>query len=345
VSLSSSAVFVARWDLDKTYLRTDFDTARDLLRTAFERPDQKRTVPGAAALMRELGDAGVDIHILSGSPEQLRRRILEKLELDGVRFASLTLKPNLQNLLRLRFRAVRGQLGYKLPALLRRRCEMPSTTDESGAPILEALLGDDAEADAFVYSLYADVCSGEVRGERLAALLQAGRCYDDDIADIARLASYLEPMPTVERILIHLDRQSSPSTFDAYGPRVVPFFNYAQAAFVLLEDARLTPRAVIRVLRDLVLRHHFDGPALARSYVELARRGHVDGRGLKPLVAELDRWLSERPLVGDSELAEVARVLGEYGSDLAGPPRSLGRAIDYEHLVAHHNPRRRRRRR
>ena len=28
-----SLVFVARWDLDKTYLRTDFDTVRDLLRT------------------------------------------------------------------------------------------------------------------------------------------------------------------------------------------------------------------------------------------------------------------------------------------------------------------------
>ena len=52
--------FVARWDLDKTYLRTDFDTARDLLRTAIERPDQKRTVPGAATLMRELGRAAVD---------------------------------------------------------------------------------------------------------------------------------------------------------------------------------------------------------------------------------------------------------------------------------------------
>ena len=44
--------FVARWDLDKTYLRTDFDTVRDLVRTAIERPDQKRTVPGAATLMR-----------------------------------------------------------------------------------------------------------------------------------------------------------------------------------------------------------------------------------------------------------------------------------------------------
>src|SRR5687767_4366255 len=125
-------LFVARWDLDKTYLRTDFETLRDLVRTAIERPDQKRTVPGAAALLRELGRAGVQTHILSGSPEQLRSRIVEKLRLDGVRYASLTLKPNPGNLLRLRFRALRGPLGYKPPAPLLRRCEMGRPRGRSG---------------------------------------------------------------------------------------------------------------------------------------------------------------------------------------------------------------------
>src|SRR5437762_8053906 len=36
---------IARWDLDKTYLRTEFETVRDLVRTALERPDEKRTNP------------------------------------------------------------------------------------------------------------------------------------------------------------------------------------------------------------------------------------------------------------------------------------------------------------
>lgn len=337
-------VFVARWDLDKTYLRTDFDTARDLIRTALERPDQKRTVPGAGALMRELGDSGVAIHILSGSPEQLRRRIVEKLELDGVRFASLTLKPNLENILRLRFRAVRGQLGYKLPALLRRRCELPMAVDSEGQVVQEVLLGDDAEADAFVYSLYADVCAGEVRGERLAKLLRAGHCYDDDVADALRLASYLPNAAVVQRILIHLDRQSAPSAFEAFGPRVVPFFNYAQAAFSLHEDGRLPPRAVLRVLREMVLRHHFDGHALARSYLELARRGHADGRAVEALAEDYSRWLAERPLVGDSELADMFRILEEQRSDFGASPRPSARLVDYEALVANHNPRRRKRR-
>ena len=52
--LDGDVAHIFRWDLDKTYLRTEFDTWIDLMRTAIERPERKRTVPGAAALMREL---------------------------------------------------------------------------------------------------------------------------------------------------------------------------------------------------------------------------------------------------------------------------------------------------
>src|SRR6202046_3982431 len=118
------ASHIARWDLDKTYLRTEFDTLRDLVKTALERPDQKRTNPGAATLLREMVRAGISVHILSGSPEQMRRRLEDKLRLDGISWDSFTLKPNLQNVLRLRFRALKDQLGYKLPALLQARATM-----------------------------------------------------------------------------------------------------------------------------------------------------------------------------------------------------------------------------
>lgn len=338
-------MFVARWDLDKTYLRTDFDTAGDLLRTAFERPDHKRTVPGAAALMRELGDNDTEVHILSGSPEQLRRRIVQKLELDGVRFASLTLKPNLQNILRLRLRAVRGQLGYKLPALLRRRCELAAQQDAAGVMVQEVLLGDDAEADAFVYSLYADVCTGAVGHDRLAALMRSGRCYEDDVSDALRLASYVPRGDVVQRILIHLDRQSTPTNFDRFGPRVVPFFNYLQAAFVLLEDGRLPPRSVLAIAREMATRHHFDGTSLARSYVELARRGHVDGRGIAQLSTEHAALVaSGRRAFGDDELATMVAELLVAADELAGAPRPGPTAVDYEALVVDHNARRRKHR-
>jgi hypothetical protein len=337
--------FIARWDLDKTYLRTDFDTLRDLVRTAVERPDQKRTVPGAAALMRELGDGGGVIHILSGSPEQLRGRIVEKLRLDGVRYETLTLKPNLQNMLRLRFRAVRGQLGYKLPTLLRRRCEMPRQTDDDGQPIGEVLLGDDAEADAFVYSLYADVCSGAVDGELLAEVMREGDCYDDDVRDTVRFASYVVPGAVVGRILIHLERQSLPSDFDHFGSRVVPFYNYLQPAYVLHEDGWLSAAAVMRIAQDLATHHHFDGGSLARSYIDLARRGHVSGDGIAALSGAYSLMIRGRRVAGASELGEMVAELETIAGELPPAAPKAEPHLDYLQLVRDHNPRRRKKRR
>src|SRR4029077_7977442 len=138
-----------------------FDSLKDLVKTALERADEKRTNPGAATLLREMVRAGVSVHILSGSPEQMRRRLEDKLSLDGISWDSSTLKPNLQNVLRLRFRALKDQLGYKLPALLRARTKSADDADVEKLALKETLFGDDAEADAFVYSLYGDICAGK----------------------------------------------------------------------------------------------------------------------------------------------------------------------------------------
>jgi hypothetical protein len=336
---ASPPPFIARWDLDKTYLRTDFDTVRDLVRTAIERPDQKRTVPGAAPLLRELGRAGAEIHILSGSPEQLRSRLEAKLRLDGARWASLTLKPNLQNLVRLRFRALRGQLGYKLPALLQRRCELSRQRGLDGALIREVLLGDDAEADAFVYTLFADVCEDRVKPAELVEILRRGGAYEDTIADALRFASYLERGPIVERILIHLDRQSSPSDFRVYGDLVVPFYNYMQATFVLFDDGRLPARAVLTIAQELASAHNFDGGALARSYVDLSRRGHVGGRRLDELARAYAAMLGKRR-AGTSEVGLMVAELERVGAELAPRVPREREPVDYLALAGGHNRRR-----
>ena len=335
----AETAFVARWDLDKTYLRTEFDSFGALARTAIERPDQKRTVPGAAALMRQFAEAGIAIHILSGSPEQLRRRVVEKLRLDGVSFATLTLKPNLQNLLRLRFRALRSQVGYKLPALLRRRCEMPTQRDRTGSLIREVLLGDDAETDALVYSLYADVCEGRIDDDQLQAIMRAGKAYDDDIRDTLRFASYVEPGPVVERILIHLDRQSSPSEFEPFGGRVVPFYNYLQAAYVLFDDGRLPARGVLGVAQELSSKHHFDASSLARSYSDLARRGHVSGRRLDELSDAFRELIRTRSPQSASELGEMVRLLQDL-PPVTAPAPLLAPQLDYAGMLGRYRRRR-----
>lgn len=335
---------VARWDLDKTYLRTEFDTLEDLVRTAFERADEKRTVPGAAPLLRELANAGAEIHILSGSPRQMRARLEEKLRLDGVQWESFTLKPNLRNILTLRLRAVRDQLGYKLPALLRSRASFAGRRDEDGELVREVLVGDDAESDAFVYSLYADVLSGDVGDDLLHDVMARNRSYEADAADALRFARLVEKGPIVEKILIHLDRQSAPSDFAPYGHRVVPFFNYVQAAFVLEEMGRLPASGVVRVAVDLVALHRFDGDALARSYLDLARRGHLEGTGAEAIDDARRALSSTGKLPAAREIERMCEQLLEYAPHASPGVRSLARP-DYARLVEEHDRRRRDRKR
>ena len=328
-----AARHISRWDLDKTYLRTEFDTVRDLVRTAFERADEKRTNPGAATLLREMARAGVSIHILSGSPEQMRRRLEDKLRLDGIVWDSFILKPNLQNVLRLRFRAVKDQLGYKLPALLRARTSAGETDAR------ETLFGDDAEADAFVYSLYADTVSGHVEEDALLEICEQGRLYPDVTEDIVRTAQQLERADVVERILIHLERQTPPDTFRIYGGRVIPFYNYLQAAFVVFEDGRLGGDAVLRVGVELLVQHRFDGEGLARSYLDLARRGHLRGTGIDELQKSMERLEGER-LPAFAELRRMMDRLPEMADSAKESFRGDDQPLpDYVSLVARHNPR------
>lgn len=336
--------FIARWDLDKTYLRTEFDTLPDLVRTAFERPEQKQAVPGAAALLGALGNTGARIHILSGSPRQMRRRLEDKLRLDRVRWDELTLKPNLSNFLRLRLRALRDQLGYKLPALLAARVRDQSSTDGLAGPA-EVLVGDDAEADAFVYSLYADICEGVVDAPELKKILKAGRLYPDQRDACLEAFANVRRGPSVERILIHLDRQSPPSSFDAYRPKVVPFYNYLQAAFVLAEDGRLAGSGVLDVARVLMLRYGFDPEALGRSYLDLLRRGHARGTVGSVLRAGLNEGGSTDDPKTRAGLEEMAALVEHHLATSKRPsPGGAAPRRDYVELASRHRGGRNRKR-
>lgn len=258
---------VYRWDLDKTYLRTDFDTLRGLLRAAREKASAKVNVAGSRALVRELqARPGARVSIISGSPRQMRRTLEEKFRLDGVEIDELVLKPNVENFVRGRFRAIRDQVGYKLPALLEGRSRVPSTASET-------LFGDDAEADAFVYSIYADLVEQRLSTSELAEILERCGIYEDDAERALRLASSLQKGPPIERIFIHLDGFSPPASFHAYGRRVVPIYNYFQAAVLLLLDGHVGPISLVRLAVDLSQGYGYSLVSLANSFQDLVRRG------------------------------------------------------------------------
>ena len=316
-----------RWDLDKTYLRTEFDTLRDLLSRAFEGAKDKTTVPGASALLRELrATQPAGLYILSGSPEQMRRVLEAKLRLDGVTWDGFTLKPSLKRLLRGHFKFLRDQVGFKLGALLGSREVLPAQTDE-------ILFGDDAETDAFVYSLYADLCAGRVGAEVLVRVLEQAAVRAEEIPELLRLSVRLPRRDHCRRIFIHLDRISSLDPFTEYGMRVCPFYNYFQPAVVLVEMGAIDAKAALRVAAELVIDQAFSPEALLASFMEVARRGHVGKAAKHALLSALHG-------IGVTEFATATPVLTAFGRELEREdvrealPAKAPDAIDYPSLLA-----------
>ena len=281
---------VYRWDLDKTYLETHFESLSRLVRIAFERPEEKINVPGSAALLRELSRPREDVDpsricIVSGSPRQMRKVLEQKLRLDGVTWHEFHLKPQWDNLRRGRLRAVRDQVGYKLPLLLESRAGIAPGTGET-------LFGDDAEADGFIYSLYADVLAGHLDLSQMVRILRAAGAYPDAVDRCAAAAGVLERADDVERIFIILDKRSPPALFRPLGPRVVPVFNYFQAALVLFAGGHLDAGAVIGITRAFLVEDRHPVEELANLFQDIVRRGHLPGSAMEDLALAVQEHIA-----------------------------------------------------
>src|SRR5215468_12498607 len=169
-----AAPLIFRWDLDKTYLKSEFETLREMMRIPFEKAEDKIAAPGVAALMRGLRESAlsrghsVRVYFISASPPQIGRAIRRKLELDGIVYDGIVFKDQLHRLMRGKFRHLREHVGYKLTELLKARSTEPPGT-------AEYLFGDDWESDPLIYSLYADVVAQRVDATALEALLRAMR--------------------------------------------------------------------------------------------------------------------------------------------------------------------------
>jgi hypothetical protein len=303
------------------------------MRTAFQKAEEKVAVPGAAALIRELRARGdVRLCIISGSPKQMRSVLEQKLRLDGVEWDELVLKDNVRNLLRGRFKALRGQVGYKLPVMLESRASAPPESDE-------VLFGDDAEADAFIYSLYADLLAGRVSDVVLRKILEAAAVYPDDAVRILHSWKKIPPSDPVRRIFVYLDRLTPPGRFSRYGPRVVPIFNYFQAALVLMADGHLSAPQVIRVAIEMVQTAGYNLLTLSNSFQDLVRRG-------LPLesVANSLMQVLEGPEALIHAIRPVPDIVSAFTKRLAAlgtaPPPPPAVAIDYLALIEDARPRR-----
>ena len=344
---------VLRWDLDKTYLVSHFESLRYLLRVPFQRAEDKVSVPGVAALIKGIRRTldrrgiGVRVYFLSASPPQIGGAIRDKLTLDGIDYDAIVFKDQFRNLIKARFDAVLEHIGYKLERLLQGALQ-------ADAGSLELLFGDDWESDPFIYSLYADVVEGRVDVERLARIVEVAGVNRDDARQIVSLARELRHDARVETIFILRQRPASPQDLLAFGSRLVWFDNYFECSLKLFEIGMLNAESVLGVLADAGLSpaaaaESFDAvcgrdPAsraclsrLRRILLRAKLMDHVDSAPLgRRIRAALRRVLARR---------RWSRVLArrQWSRVLAGRrwPRTVPVVPDYEQLVTRWSYRRR----
>lgn len=250
------------WDIDKTYLESEFESIRDLLRGAFERAIDKRTKPGMRAVLRALrrgtapgSGAGAPVpvrtplYFVSASPPELRRVLEGKMLIDGVEYDGIAFKDQLGLMKARRFRELRRHVAYKLAALFEYRAEWP-------AGAREWLYGDDAETDALIYSLYAQVRAGTLGGEALAEeLAKHGVARGDRrlIATLAALAAEKSPPPaggSVEAIYI-VRVSKAPKVDPAAFPLVRPVSGAVELAVDLARRGRIPESAIAEVEKEV----------------------------------------------------------------------------------------------
>jgi hypothetical protein len=180
------------------------------------------------------------------------------------------------------------------------------------------------------------VSNGTVSPDALRGILLAGNVYPDIVATAVDDAKAIRKYDAVERILIHLEGQSPPSEFHSYGAKVVPFYNYLQAAFVLHEDSRIRAEHVLDVASELAAEHRFDAEQLARSFREIYKRGHLAGSGID----SLRRALSSRDSATSGTMIEMLDRIQEFRDNEQPSSTHAAINVNYMDLVRHHNQRR-----
>lgn len=278
-----SEVYV--WDLDKTYLDTSMGSLGDLWKTALEKAFQKKNVPGTATLVRALRSAWEDsrgqlafpIYFITASPPQMEEKIMQKLDLDGIRPLGAFFKDNLKNIKPSRLWRLTKQIGYKVQALLQLRAYLNEN-------VRQILWGDDSESDAIIYSLYSDICARRWSTRELVDILSRLHVVGDQTETILDLQEQIPEHDPVEKVYINLATDTDPEYYLKFGRRVVPTRNSLQAALDLFQDQRLSGTRVLDVARDLRKNYGFTRFDLEASIDGLVRRQVLGARAVSEIV-------------------------------------------------------------
>lgn len=271
---------ICTFDLDKTYLDTRFESLRKLVRIPFEKAEEKKTIPGVAAVVRELrrgvtnSQVPVPVYFISGSPEGMHKVVAEKLKLDGVSFDGILFKNWRAAVKKFQFKKIVDKIGFKLGALVYARSIFPVKAHE-------LLFGDDSEYDATIYALYSDIVSGALDSFEVLTILKKWEIARDEmnlIADnLKRLKdSGFKYRDAVERIFIHLEQGTPAHYHTTLSEKVVPTRNYFQTAVILYKMDAITRAGLFRVISDMIRNYSFGVAEFTATTEDLLRRGLID---------------------------------------------------------------------
>ncbi|RMF18293.1 MAG: hypothetical protein D6761_02940 [Candidatus Dadabacteria bacterium] len=309
-----------RLDLDKTYLATPLEHKLQLLRVPFESPESKRTLSGMAALVRSLREyAGTSrierghITILSASPDFLARQLRSKLELDGVHVDRFVFKDQWSLIRRGRFREISDPLGYKLHAL----CKLGGEVDPNGD--VEILVGDDYDLDPLIYSLYAELRSGNASRDIAVTLFDRHDVRPQVRDEIFRFLDGLPPADTVRAIFIRRDQRRDTAFYAAFGSRLRPYDDAFQLV-LLLYDLRCVRREAVEAVVQELQQRRWRKAAFAYSWRALT------------VLNFLERYAEIERLLGDMDL--IPRR-GFFERLTRRPPRPAAhRGVNWDQVLA-----------
>ena len=239
---------VFRWDIDKTYLETDFESLSGLWRAATEDAQDKISTDGVVPLvhaLQEVNDARMVF--LSGSPKQMRSVLLEKFTLDGVDVDDIILKDSLGAIAKGRFSDVKNQFGHKLPSLVEHRLTVQT---ESSAQV-EYLFGDDVEQDALIYPSYQLILEGRLDWKDVKKIMREGGALGSAIERLRGSFSKLERSHNVVRgIFIRLTKNQIPGWMYKLMPHLIPIHTWSQAGAVLWSDGVIDDTSLLQICED-----------------------------------------------------------------------------------------------
>ncbi|MCC6278406.1 MAG: hypothetical protein IT289_10880 [Oligoflexia bacterium] len=261
------------WDIDKTYLNTNFDSLRGLLRTAFEKAFQKVNVPGSASLIRALvspthKESNKALFFISASPPQMEPKIYQKMRIDRIFPVGMALKDNLKNFRPRKFKRLRQQVGFKLQSLLELAVYL-------NRPSQFILFGDDSESDAVVYSLFSDICARRMPRAEVSSLLEALHVQPEQRRRILKLQELIPIYDPVQKIYINLVSDTDPDYYAKFGRRVLATFTTFQSALDLYQSQHLNFEELVMVGQDMLSNYGFTQEELAKNIEDLRKRGFI----------------------------------------------------------------------